>query len=92
MVRFRIPPSWFGGVVAPLAVALTPFGVLRGSPLWSLAAGTHLFRESCIPCLFRIDPAQRSRLEDNLLAHIAVAEGEGWTGVAENFRRNVLSN
>jgi hypothetical protein len=39
--------------------------------------------------MLRIDPAQRSRLEDirdNLLARIAEAEREGWTGEAEGLR------
>jgi len=37
----------------------------------------------------RIDPAQRSRLAEiraNLLARIAEAEREGWTGEAEGLR------
>jgi hypothetical protein len=39
--------------------------------------------------MLRIDPAQRHRLEeirDNLLARIAEAEREGWTGEAEGLR------
>jgi hypothetical protein len=49
-----------------------------------------IHEHSCIRCpLLRIDPAQRSRLEeirDNLLARIAEAEREGWTGEAEGLR------
>ena len=39
--------------------------------------------------MLRTDPAQRSRLEDirdNLLARIAEAEREGWTGEAEGLK------
>ena len=39
--------------------------------------------------MLRIDPAQRHRLEeirDNLLARIAEAEREGWTGEAEGLK------
>jgi hypothetical protein len=39
--------------------------------------------------MLRIDPAQRSRLEDirgNLIARIAEAEREGWTGEAEGLK------
>jgi hypothetical protein len=49
-----------------------------------------IHEHSCIRCpLLRIDPAQRHRLEeirDNLLARIAEAEREGWTGEAEGLR------
>lgn len=49
-----------------------------------------IHEHSCIRCpLLRIDPAQRSRLEeirDNLLARIAEAEREGWAGEAEGLR------
>jgi hypothetical protein len=55
------------------------------------AYGTNCIHEhSCIRCpLLRIDPAQRSRLQDirdNLLARIAEAEREGWTGEAEGLK------
>lgn len=42
----------------------------------------------------RIDPAQRSRLEeirDNLLDRIAEAEREGWTGEAEGLKVNLAA-
>jgi hypothetical protein len=49
-----------------------------------------IHEHSCIRCpMLRIDPAQRHRLEeirDNLLARIAEAEREGWTGEAEGLR------
>jgi Phage integrase family len=49
-----------------------------------------IHEHSCIRCpLLRIDPAQRHRLEeirDNLLARIAEAEREGWTGEAEGLK------
>ena len=49
-----------------------------------------IHEHSCIRCpLLRIDPAQRSRLEDirdNLLARITEAEREGWTGEAEGLK------
>ena len=49
-----------------------------------------IHEHSCIRCpLLRIDPAQRHRLKeirDNLLARIAEAEREGWTGEAEGLR------
>jgi integrase len=49
-----------------------------------------IHEHSCIRCpLLRIDPAQRSRLEeirDNLLARIAEAEREGWAGEAEGLK------
>jgi integrase len=49
-----------------------------------------LHEHSCIRCpMLRIDPAQRHRLEEirgNLLARIAEAEREGWTGEAEGLR------
>jgi hypothetical protein len=53
--------------------------------------GTSCIHEhSCIRCpMLRIEPAQRSRLEeirDNLLARIAEAEREGWTGEAEGLK------
>src|ERR1022692_4741245 len=45
---------------------------------------------SCVRCpLLRIDPAQRGRLADicgSLLARIAEAEREGWTGEAEGLK------
>jgi hypothetical protein len=51
---------------------------------------TCIHEHSCVRCpLLRIDPAQRGRLEDirdNLLARIAEAEHEGWTGEAEGLR------
>ncbi len=55
------------------------------------AYGTACIHEhSCVRCaLLRIDPAQRGRLEDireNLLARIAEAEREGWTGEAEGLK------
>ena len=77
-------------MVPPSATARVPSGVLRCSPGFRLLAGSHLFSESCIRCpLLRIDPAQRSRLEDirdNLLGRIAEAEREGWTGEAEGLK------
>lgn len=49
-----------------------------------------IHEHSCVRCaLLRIDPAQRGRLEDirdNLLARIAEAEREGWTGEAEGLK------
>jgi hypothetical protein len=49
-----------------------------------------IHEHSCVRCpLLRIDPAQRSRLAEigaNLLARIAEAEREGWTGEAEGLR------
>jgi integrase len=49
-----------------------------------------IHEHSCIRCpLLRIDPAQRSRLEeirDNLLARITEAEREGWAGEAEGLK------
>ncbi len=49
-----------------------------------------IHEHSCIRCpLLRIDPAQRGRLadiRDNLLARIAEAEREGWTGEAEGLK------
>jgi hypothetical protein len=49
-----------------------------------------IHEHSCIRCpLLRISPDQRGRLEeirDNLLARIAEAEREGWTGEAEGLR------
>ena len=49
-----------------------------------------IHEHSCVRCpLLRIDPAQRHRLEEirgNLLARIAEAEREGWTGEAEGLR------
>ena len=49
-----------------------------------------IHEHSCIRCpLLRISPDQRSRLDeirDNLLARIAEAEREGWTGEAEGLK------
>jgi hypothetical protein len=49
-----------------------------------------IHEHSCVRCpLLRIDPAQRNRLAEiraNLLARIAEAEREGWTGEAEGLR------
>jgi integrase len=55
------------------------------------AYGTSCIHEhSCVRCpLLRISPAQRGRLEDirdNLLARIAEAEREGWTGEAGGLK------
>ncbi|MGH3122502.1 MAG: tyrosine-type recombinase/integrase [Streptosporangiaceae bacterium] len=55
------------------------------------AYGTSCIHEhSCIRCpLLRISPGQRGRLveiRDNLLARIAEAEREGWTGEAEGLK------
>ena len=55
------------------------------------AYGTSCIHEhSCVRCpLLRISPDQRGRLEDirdNLLARIAEAEREGWTGEAEGLK------
>jgi hypothetical protein len=55
------------------------------------AYGTSCIHEhSCIRCpLLRISPDQRDRLadiRDNLLARIAEAEREGWTGEAEGLK------
>jgi hypothetical protein len=51
---------------------------------------TCIHEHSCVRCpLLRIDPAQRGRLahiRDNLLARIAEAEREGWTGEAEGLK------
>jgi hypothetical protein len=49
-----------------------------------------IHEHSCIRCpLLRIDPAQRSRLEeirDNLLDRITEAQREGWAGEAEGLK------
>jgi integrase len=49
-----------------------------------------IHEHSCIRCpLLRVSPDQRGRLEDirdNLLARIAGAEREGWTGEAEGLK------
>jgi hypothetical protein len=49
-----------------------------------------IHEHSCVRCpLRRIDPAQRGRLagiRDNLLARIAEAEREGWTGEADGLK------
>ncbi len=49
-----------------------------------------IHEHSCIRCpLLRIDPAQRHRLKEirgSLLARIAEAGREGWTGEAEGLR------
>jgi hypothetical protein len=55
------------------------------------AYGTSCIHEhSCIRCpMLRIDPAQRHRLKeirDSLIARIAEAEREGWTGEAEGLK------
>ena len=55
------------------------------------AYGTGCIHEhSCVRCpLLRVDPNQRQRLvdiRDNLVARIAEAEREGWTGEAEGLR------
>jgi hypothetical protein len=55
------------------------------------AYGTSCIHEhSCVRCpLLRISPAQRGRLadiRDNILARIAEAEREGWTGEAEGLK------
>ena len=51
---------------------------------------TCIHEHSCVRCpLLRIDPAQRGRLEDirdNLIARIAEAGREGWTGEAEGLK------
>jgi hypothetical protein len=55
------------------------------------AYGTSCIHEhSCIRCpMLRVDPAQRQRLRDiraGLIARIAEAEREGWTGEAEGLK------
>jgi len=55
------------------------------------AYGTNCIHEhSCIRCpMLRVDPAQRHRLRDiraSLIARIAEAEREGWTGEAEGLK------
>lgn len=49
-----------------------------------------IHEHACTRCsLLRVDPAQKPRLEDirgNLLARIAEAEREGWTGEAEGLK------
>ncbi|WP_327097415.1 site-specific integrase [Nocardia vinacea] len=55
------------------------------------AWGTSCVHEhSCVRCpLLRVDPHQRQRLidiRDNLIARIAEAEREGWTGEADGLR------
>ena len=55
------------------------------------AYGTSCIHEhSCIRCpMLRVDPAQRQRLRDiraSLIARIAEAEREGWTGEAEGLK------
>jgi hypothetical protein len=49
-----------------------------------------LHEHACVRCaLLRVDPAQRTRLEeirDNLHARIAEAEREGWTGEVEGLK------
>jgi Phage integrase family len=55
------------------------------------AYGTSCIHEhSCIRCpMLRVDPAQRHRLRDiraSLIARIAEAEREGWTGEAEGLK------
>ncbi len=51
---------------------------------------TCIHEHSCVRCpLLRVDPAQRNRLAEirgSLLARIAEAEREGWTGEAEGLR------
>ena len=50
----------------------------------------HCFGQRGVRCpLLRVDPNQRQRLvdiRDNLVARIAEAEREGWTGEAEGLR------
>ena len=55
------------------------------------AYGTSCIHEhSCIRCpMLRVDPAQRQRLQEiraSLIARIAEAEREGWTGEAEGLK------
>jgi hypothetical protein len=54
-----------------------------------------IHEHSCIRCpLLRVDPAQQQRLADirgNLLARIAEAQREGWTGEAEGLSVSVAA-
>jgi integrase len=84
--EYRSPtdPEWeeFLGHFERRRVALGDCGRTYGS--------TCIHEHSCVRCpLLRIDPAQLGRLEDirdNLLARIAEADREGWTGEAEGLK------